>query len=154
MEPIMVPYWVPAVIRGLADAVPQFCPSSLSTCFNIIYPFQVQHLPPLQTQITSFNSRTPRVMPPTRSILRSSKSGACKVFSEFDDIAIKLLIDCAVLLRISLQIVLQPVQIPALYEQALHQQEYHTNVAASSPSALCMLKERHSHPGSRADGLA
>lgn len=57
--------------------------------------FQVQHLPPLQTQITSFNSRTPRVMPPIRSILRSSKSGAYKVFSEFDDIATKLLIDCA-----------------------------------------------------------
>lgn len=34
-------------------------------------------------------------MPPTRSILRSSKSGVHKVFSEFDDIATKLLIDCA-----------------------------------------------------------
>lgn len=43
---------------------------------------------------------------------------------------------------------------PALHHQALHQQEYHTNVAASSPSALCMLRERHSHPRSRADGLA
>ena len=90
----MAPYWVPCITRGVADAVPQFCPSSLSTRFNIIHPFQVQHLP-LQTQITSFNSRTPRVMPPTRSILRSSKSGAYKVFSEFDEIATKLLIDCA-----------------------------------------------------------
>jgi hypothetical protein len=34
-------------------------------------------------------------MPSTRSILRPSKSGAYKVFSEFDDIATKLLIDCA-----------------------------------------------------------
>jgi histone-lysine N-methyltransferase SUV420H len=75
--------------------VPQFCPSSLSTCFNVIHPFQVRHLPALQTQITSFNSRIPRVMPSARSILRSSKSGAYKVFSEFDDIATKLLIDCA-----------------------------------------------------------
>jgi len=65
----MAPYWVPDVIRGLADAVSQFHPS-LSTFFNIIHPFQVQHLPPLQIEITSFNSRTPRVMPPTRSILK------------------------------------------------------------------------------------
>jgi hypothetical protein len=39
MDPIMAPYWVPDIIRGLADAVPQFCPSSLSTYFNIIHPF-------------------------------------------------------------------------------------------------------------------
>src|SRR4051794_19544325 len=34
-------------------------------------------------------------MPPSRSILRSKNSGAYKVFSEFDDIATRLLIDCA-----------------------------------------------------------
>jgi hypothetical protein len=38
MEPIMAPYWVPDITRGVADAVPQFCPF-LSIRFNIIHPF-------------------------------------------------------------------------------------------------------------------